>query len=51
MGVDQAHGAVGGSTAMDPDSGDSEAEKPVESTRRKRREKRKHKTTGEKKDS
>ena len=32
---------------MDPDSGASEAEKPAESDRRKRREMRKHKTMGE----
>ena len=35
-------GAVGGSAATDPDSGASEAGKPAESDRRKRRETRKH---------
>ena len=38
VGVDQAHGAVGGSPAMDPDSGSSEAEKPAETDRRREEE-------------
>ena len=36
--------------AMDPDSLASEAEKPAERDRRKRRETRKHKTKGERED-
>ena len=38
VGIEQAHGAVGGSTVLDPDSdpdsGASEPEKPAESNRR-----------------
>ena len=46
VGVDQAHGAVGGSAAMDPDCSIT-GKKPGESNRRKRKETRKHKTAGE----
>ena len=51
VGVEQDHGGSKWFLVMDSDSGASEAERPTESDRRKRRETRKHKTMGERKNS
>ena len=51
MRVERNHGAVGGSTARDPDAAASEAEKPAESNGRKRRDEEAQNYGREKKDS